>query len=174
MPNHIAPHKAGSHCNAEQRCKMVELALQEHPQLAIDPRELNRDSASYTIETLKEIRNQHPNSPICFVMGMDSLINFNSWYQWQDILNYCHLVVCSRPGWKNSFNDAVQTLLNNQQTSNIDDLHQQLSGKIYFQSTSQYDISSTQIRTNIKQNKSIGHMLPKSVGDYIKDKQLYR
>ncbi|MCP4322323.1 MAG: nicotinate-nucleotide adenylyltransferase [Psychromonas sp.] len=174
MPNHIAPHKAGSHCSARQRCEMVKLALAEHKQLQIDERELNRDSASYTIDTLKEIRAEHPTQPICFMMGMDSLINFNSWYQWQDILNYCHLVVCFRPGWKNSFNETVQTLLNNQQTDNVDDLHQQLSGKIYFQPTMQYDISSTHIRSNIKYNKSIGSLLPKTVGDYIELHQLYK
>jgi len=174
MPNHIAPHKAGSHCSAEQRCRMVELALQEHPQLAIDPRELDRDSASYTIDTLKEIRAEHPTQPICFMMGMDSLINFNSWYQWQDILKYCHLVVCARPGWKHSFNDTIQTLLNNQQTDSVNDLHQALAGKIYFQSTTLYDISSTQIRFNIKHNKNIENLLPKTVCDYIEQYQLYK
>ena len=174
MPNHIAPHKAGSHCNATQRAEMVKLAVQDIDKLDIDTRELSRDSASYTVETLKEIRAQHPTTPVCFVMGMDSLIHFDSWYQWQEILNYCHLVVCARPGWKGEFNATVQGLLNKHQTQSVDALHQSNSGQIYFQKTEQFDISSTQIRHNLKQNLSVDNLLPAQVTNYIKTHQLYR
>lgn len=174
MPNHIAPHKPGSHCNSQQRCEMVQLAVQPYPQLQVDQRELKRDTPSYTIETLKEIQAQYPDTPICFMMGMDSIINFDSWYQWQDILNYCHLVICARPGWKGEFNDTIQTLLSKHQTENANDLHQHLSGKIYFQPTTQYDISSTQIRHNIEQNIAVENLLPEAVNHYIKQHQLYK
>lgn len=174
MPNHIAPHKAGSYCSARQRCEMIKLAVKDHQLLQIDERELSRNSTSYTIDTLKEIQAQNLNTPICFMMGLDSLINFDSWYQWQDILNYCHLVVCARPGYENTFNDTIQTLLNKHQTNNIDDLHQQLCGRIYFQASKQFDISSTQIRFNVKHHKSIKNLLPHSVCDYIKQFQLYK
>ncbi|WP_022941318.1 nicotinate-nucleotide adenylyltransferase [Psychromonas hadalis] len=174
MPNHIAPHKAGSHCSAAQRCEMVSLAIQRHAQLQIDQRELNRHSASYTIETLKEIRTEHPTTPICFMMGMDSLIHFDSWFEWQDIINYCHLIICARPGWKGEFSKKIQTLLNKRQTDCVNDLHAQLSGKIFFQPTTQVDISSTQIRFNIKHHKSVENLLPSSVYHYIQQHQLYR
>ena len=174
LPNHIAPHKAGSHCNAAQRTEMVKLAIQDTPELHIDTRELNRDSASYTVETLKEIQTQYPTTPICFIMGMDSLIHFDSWYQWQDILNYCHLIICSRPGWKNEFNNTIQTLINNHKTSSIEALHQLTSGKIYFQDTILFDISSTQIRNNIKHQLSIDKLIPTQVYKYIKENQLYK
>jgi len=174
MPNHIAPHKASSHCDATQRSTMVKLAIQDKPQLSIDTRELNRNSASYTIETLKEIKEQYPNTPICFVMGMDSLIHFDRWYQWQGILGYCHLVVCARPGWKSEFNDTVQALLDKHQTTSIDALHQHNAGHIYFQDTEQLDISSTQIRHNIQHNLSVKGLLPTQVEYYIRDHQLYK
>jgi len=174
MPNHIAPHKAGSHCNATQRAEMVKLAVHEHTRLDIDTRELNRDSASYTVETLKEIQAQYPDTAICFIMGMDSLINFNSWYQWQEILNYCHLIVCARPGWQGEFNETVQGLLDKHQTHSIDALHQSNAGHIYFQKTEQFDISSTQIRHHIKQNISIEKLLPSPVQQYIDNHQLYK
>lgn len=174
MPNHIAPHKAGSHCNAEQRCEMVRLAISDKKQLHIDTRELNRHSASYTIDTLKEIRAQHATTPICFMMGMDSLINFSSWYQWQDILNYCHLIICARPGWEGEFNDTIQALLKAHKTTEMTDLHQLLAGKIYFQPIIQFDISSTQIRHNIKHNVSVENLLPDTVYHYIKRHQLYK
>ncbi|WP_238596694.1 nicotinate-nucleotide adenylyltransferase [Psychromonas sp. psych-6C06] len=174
MPNHIAPHKATSHCSATQRATMVSLAIKTTPTLHIDTRELKRDSASYTFETLKEIRTDYPDSPICFIMGMDSLLSFDSWYQWQVILDYCHLVVCARPGWKGEFNSNIQALLNAHQTVEVADLHLFKSGKIYFQQTVQFDISSTQIRHNIKHDISIKELVPKQVADYIYQHQLYR
>lgn len=174
MPNHIPPHKAGSHCSAIQRCEMVRLALKEHTKLQIDDRELNRNSASYTRDTLKEIRAEHPTTPICFMMGMDSLIQFDSWFEWQDIMNYCHLIICARPGWKGEFNETIQTLLNKHQTDCVNDLHTKLSGKIFFQPITQYDISSTQIRSNLKHNKSVEGLLPHPVYNYIQQHQLYR
>jgi nicotinate-nucleotide adenylyltransferase len=174
MPNHIAPHKAGSHCNAKQRSEMVELAVQGIAALQVDKRELNRDSASYTIETLKEIHLEYPDTPICFMMGMDSLINFNSWFQWQEILNYCHLVICARPGWKGEFNPPISALLKTHQTTSISDLHKLQSGKIYFQDTTQFDISSTLIRNNLKHHKSAKNLLPTPVFEYIERHQLYQ
>lgn len=174
MPNHIAPHKSGSHCSATQRCEMVALAIQNTEQLQLDKRELNRNNTSYTIDTLKEIQAAHPNTPICFMMGLDSLINFNSWHQWQDILDYCHLIVCFRPGWKVEFNETIQALLTKHQTTSHLELHQSNAGKIYFQQTDQHDISSTQIRQNIKQHRSVAHLLPEAVHNYIKQFQLYQ
>lgn len=174
MPNHIAPHKEASHCSAKQRVKMVEIAIKDKALLQIDTRELNRDTESYTIETLKEIQAQYPSASLCFIMGMDSLIHFDSWYQWQNILNYCHLVICARPGWKGEFNSTVQALLDKHQTDSRADLHQFKSGKIYFHKTTQFDISSTQIRLNIKQNINVENLLPTQVYNYIKGHQLYK
>lgn len=173
MPNYIAPHKSSSHGTAEQRCTMVELAIQSEPDIQIDPRELTRKKPSYTIETLKELKAQYPTTPLCFIMGMDSLINFDSWYQWQDILNYCHLIISRRPGWQAVFNDNIKALLKIAQTRNKDDLHNYQAGRIYFQDTTQFDISSTEIRSLINKHKTIDHLLPKSVADYIKLNKLY-
>tara|TARA_R110001583_G_scaffold42029_2_gene133611 strand:+ start:14982 stop:15518 length:537 start_codon:yes stop_codon:yes gene_type:complete len=176
MPNHIAPHKNGSHCDAIQRSDMVELAIQGLANLKVDKRELNRDKTSYTVETLKEINAEYPNTPICFVMGMDSLINFTSWFQWQEILNYCHLVICARPGWKSEFNETIQTLLSKHQTTHIAQLHELQSGKIYFQDSTHFDISSTQIRQNISRDQNtlnVENLLPPLVTDYIKQHLLY-
>ncbi|MEI6896128.1 MAG: nicotinate-nucleotide adenylyltransferase [Psychromonas sp.] len=174
MPNHIAPHKTASHCNVKQRVEMVKLAIQTIPSLVIDTRELDRDSASYTAETLKEIREQYPTTPICFIMGMDSFIHFDSWYHWRSILNYCHLVICARPGWKEEFNSNIQALLTEHQTCSIEALHDSKAGKIYFQKTRQFDISSTQIRHHIKHNISVEKLLPTNVYNYIKSQQLYK
>jgi len=170
MPNYIAPHKSKSIASTEQRIEMVKLAIQDTPNLQIDTQELLRNTPSYTVDTLKLLRQQNPNTPICFIMGMDSLINFNTWYKYQEILNYCHLVVSHRPGWTPKFNQIVSDLLSNHQIDNTKLLHQDLAGHVYFQSTSQLDISSSNIRHLIASKQSIQFLTPQSVCCYI-DKQ---
>ncbi|WP_372882337.1 nicotinate-nucleotide adenylyltransferase [Psychromonas sp.] len=174
MPNHIAPHKSKSHGSAKQRCKMVELAISSQSRMAIDKRELQRHQPSYTIDTLKELKAEYPDTPICFIMGMDSLTNFDSWYEWQNILSYCHLVISHRPGWQCKFNKKVETLVKQHQTTDQHDLHNLQCGKIYFQTTSQLAISSTEIRELLKHNISIDFLTPEAVIDYIKEHHLYQ
>jgi len=174
MPNYIAPHKSASVATSQQRIEMVQLAVENTPFLQVNTQELLRESPSYTIDTLKLLRQQYPTTPLCFIMGMDSLIQFDTWHQYQDILTYCHLVVSHRPGWAPQFNETVSTLLKQHQVNDVKCLQQQLSGSIYFQSTSQLDISSSMIRTLLSKNHPIDFLTPASVCTYIKEQRCYR
>lgn len=173
MPNYIAPHKEKSLANTQQRIDMVKLAIQETPELQLNTQELLRSTPSYTIDTLKLLRQQYPETPICFIMGMDSLINFDSWYQYQEILDYCHIVVSHRPGWDPTFNEVVSALLTKHQIQNPALLHSALAGHIYFQSTSQLAISSSHIRDLLAAKRSINFLTPQSVCTYIKEQHCY-
>jgi len=153
---------------------MVKLTTANQLNISVDTRELLRDKASYTIDSLIELQANHPDSPLCFIMGMDSLLSFNSWHRWEEILDHCHIIVSHRPGWRFELNSPLQNLVANHQTDQISDLHTLPSGKIYFQKTTQLDISSTQIRSLIKENKSVEFLLPEKVITYIKDKQIYQ
>ncbi|WP_160062677.1 nicotinate-nucleotide adenylyltransferase [Psychromonas sp. L1A2] len=173
LPNYIAPHKEKSLANTQQRIDMVKLAIQETPELQLNTQELLRSTPSYTIDTLKLLRQQYPETPICFIMGMDSLINFDSWYQYQEILDYCHIVVSHRPGWDPTFNEVVSALLTKHQIQNPALLHSALAGHIYFQSTSQLAISSSHIRDLLAAKRSINFLTPQSVCTYIKEQHCY-
>jgi nicotinate-nucleotide adenylyltransferase len=174
MPNHIAPHKSVSHASAKQRSKMVALAISQQPRMTIDKRELKRHKPSYTIDTLKELKIEYPNTPICFIMGMDSLISVDKWFDWTNMLSYCHLIISHRPGWENKFNQQVAALVANHQTTDKHDLHNHQFGKIYFQATSQLAISSTEIRELLSHDISIDFLTPDSVINYIKEQHLYK
>lgn len=174
MPNYIPPHKTGSVASAQQRIDMVKLAIAATPHLQIDMQELLRDTPSYSIDTFKLLRAQHPHTPLCFIMGMDSLLSFDTWYQYQDILSYCHLIISHRPGWTPQFNPTVQALLQQHQVDNADDLHQQLAGCIYFQSTSQLAISSSDIRQCLKDGQCIDFLTPDAVCAYIQTHGCYQ
>jgi nicotinate-nucleotide adenylyltransferase len=174
MPNYIAPHKSETLATTDQRIDMIKLAIQNTPNLQLTTQELLRSTPSYTIDTLKLLRQQSPNIPICFIMGMDSLIHFDTWYEYQDILSYCHLVISHRPGWTPIFNKTIEALVGAHQVHNPALLHQTLAGCIYFQSTSQLAISSSQIRDLLAVNQAIDFLTPQSVCDYIKENDCYR
>lgn len=58
MPNNVPPHRAQPEASGEQRKRMVELAIADKPLFSLDERELKRDTASYTAQTLKEWREE--------------------------------------------------------------------------------------------------------------------
>ncbi|MFT4925262.1 MAG: nicotinate-nucleotide adenylyltransferase, partial [Phenylobacterium sp.] len=75
MPSHKPPHKKGTNATSEQRAEMVKLACQDIPGFTVDLRELERHDPSYSVVTLQTIRQTQPDTPLCFLMGMDSLLS---------------------------------------------------------------------------------------------------
>lgn len=79
MPNNVPPHRAQPEASSAQRKQMLELAIADKPLFIPDERELKRDTASYTAQTLKEWREeQGPLAPLAFIIGQDSLLTFPS------------------------------------------------------------------------------------------------
>lgn len=179
IPAHIPPHKSSKelvpHASAQQRAAMVELACHESALFYCDQRELIRSGNSYTVDTLKELKKEYPEVPLYFIIGMDSLMTFTQWYQYQEILSLCHLVVNTRPNYPfEQINQATVALLKKYQTTSLAELRQDSSGKIYFAKANLFDVSSTQIRLHLaKQNSHHVHLLPK-ISEFIHKNKLYR
>lgn len=179
IPAHISPHKTSldlsPNASPTQRADMVELACQNTPIFNCDKRELNRAGCSYTVDTLEELTIQYPSQPLNFIIGMDSLLSFTRWHQYQKILSLCHIIVNTRPNYSiTQMNSQTKTLLANHQTDNKDDLLSCAAGKIYFAKPVLFNVSSTKIRENIKQNKSNLSLLLPEIEEYIDKNKLYR
>ena len=175
IPSHIPPHKNNTEVSALHRENMVKLVCQQQPLFTLDNRELNKKSTSYTVETLIEIKQQQPNSRLFFLIGMDSLQSFTTWHRWQDILQLTHLVVSSRPGYLLTENNQATTdLLTQYQVTDLAKTHQQQAGCILLAPISDHDISSTQIRAQLKKQASIKDLLPETVSNYINRYKLYQ
>jgi nicotinate-nucleotide adenylyltransferase len=175
IPAHIPPHKTGTHAEAKQREKMVALVCDEHNDLTLDSRELNRHSRSYTLETLKEIKAEQPSAELYFIMGMDSLLSFTQWRGWQEILTLCNLVVNIRPGYTHlAIENTLAPALKSRLVYSPAHLPSQQVGKILLHESKPVDISSTAIRAKIKSGLSYSQYLPEPVYNYIEQHQLYR
>jgi len=179
IPAHIPPHKTTAelipHASAEQRAAMVEIACKNSTLFTCDQRELKRLGHSYTVDTLKELKQQYPNQPLYFIIGMDSLMSFTRWHQYQEILSLCHLIINTRPNYPvEQLNDETNALLNNYQTTDITQLTQLEAGTIFFAHKCFFDISSTQIRQELVQKQSCNHLLLPAISEFINKNNLYR
>ncbi|MDN4501246.1 nicotinate-nucleotide adenylyltransferase [Alteromonadaceae bacterium BrNp21-10] len=174
IPCHIPPHRQMPAVTAEHRLAMVKLACEAHPLFMADDYELKRQQTSYSIDTLRAFRAQYPNSSLVFFMGYDAFNGIQSWHQWQQLLDYCHIVVCARPGYELDKNTTLTQWTHQHVTLDIATLQQQLSGCIYFVQSDKVDISSTQLRQQLGQQRSQIALLDPKVAEYIQNHELYR
>lgn len=180
MPTFVSPHKSGKQLinndsvqrNNEHRFNMLKLAISDCVKFEVSDYEMTRKDISFTINTIEHFRNKHPNSPLFFLMGLDSLLSFTRWHRWQDILSHCHLVVSHRPGYDISDEQTTQ-LLNTYQTTSMQDLHSSLGGAIYLHQAHPLQISSSNIRELTNKAQAISYLTPPAVENYIKKHQLY-
>lgn len=97
IPTGQAWHKTRALSAAEHRLAMAQLAFGPLPGVVVDPRELRREGASYTIDTLQELAAEQPDSALFVVMGADQYAAFTRWHRWQDILRAATVCVADRP-----------------------------------------------------------------------------
>ncbi|WP_368911436.1 nicotinate-nucleotide adenylyltransferase [Proteus vulgaris] len=176
LPNNIPPHRPQPEASSQQRLEMVRLALEPYSSFKVDTREIEKPTPSYTIETLRDFRKEIGDKhPLAFIIGQDSLLSINTWHQWDELLNVCHLLVCARPGYQTHFASAkMQTWLTTHQTHQQEDIHCLPAGKIFLADTPLYNISATDIRARHKAGLDCHDLLPPPVEDYIRQQQLYK
>lgn len=162
------------HASAQDRLNMIELAIATYPKLTIDNRELNRKEHSYTIDTLKSLRAELKNVSLCLLMAMDTFSHFSDWKNWQQILDYAHLVIVPRPGFEISLNTTLTEFLKQHQIHDSTLLTTQPAGYILLQTIeSQQPISATNIRAAVLAKTHPTNILPLTVWNYIQEHKLY-
>ncbi|MFM1911420.1 MAG: putative nicotinate-nucleotide adenylyltransferase [Pseudomonadota bacterium] len=177
MPAALPALKDKPNVTAEQRAEMVKIAIANQPHFSLDTRELSRAGTSYTIDTLISLREELGDEvSICWLMGFDAFANLDAWHRWQELLNKAHLIVVKRPHSSDlsNLNAEVKTLLEKHETKNVEEVKKQAYGKILIQEIAALDISSTEIREKIAQDKDVRSMVPEALLSYIQQHQLYR
>lgn len=159
LPTGHAWHKSRSLTASEHRIAMAELAFSELPQAKVDARETARSGASYTIDTLRELRGENPQAQLFVLMGQDQLAFFPQWHRYQEILQIATILVAARadsmPG--NSLKD-----LKNQ----VKIPHQ----LIYMPES---PLSATHVRRLLAQHLPMTHLVKPDVARYIERNGLY-
>lgn len=103
------PWKKQSRAGKQQRLEMLEIATSSYPNVSINTMEIDDDSEdkNYTINTLKKIKQQHPNDELFYIMGMDQASQFDKWKCANEISQYVQLVAFQRTGYK--ANECITT-----------------------------------------------------------------
>ncbi len=83
---------------ASHRRAMVALAIQGEPRFVLDDRELRRQGPSYTVDSLRELRAEHPGVEWTLIIGQDQLSRFDTWRDWPQLLQWVTLAVAGRAG----------------------------------------------------------------------------
>ncbi|MGP1945136.1 MAG: nicotinate-nucleotide adenylyltransferase [Arsenophonus sp. ET-KM2-MAG3] len=176
LPSYIPTHRSQPKATVQQRLTMIKLAIKNNPLFSIDTRELESTIPLRTIETLISLRQQiGSQKPLAFIIGQDSLLSINTWFNWHKILNFCHLLVCVRPNYSTYFPTlSMQQWLKNHQIYDYKILNYKSCGTIYLANTPLLNISATEIRERKRNRKNCKDMLPAEVLRYINKYYLYQ
>ena len=157
VPAADPPHKDATPplAPAEDRWAMVERAIAGFPGFQGSRIELERPGKSYTFDTLAQLRGTFPGSALYLIIGADNIPQMATWHRPQGILEQCTVVAGSRiTGEWNADPELVERML--------------------FVDTPLIQLSSTQIRQRLEQDRSIRYMVPEPVETYIREKGLYQ
>lgn len=169
------PHRARPVANAAQRAEMVRLAIGNDPGLALDTRELRRAGASYTLDTLIELRSElGPQRPIACLIGADAFRGLPSWRDWRELFHLAHLVALTRPGHRlDALPEALEAELVLRRTDSPAALLAAPAGAVLALEVPAWEVSSTEVRAALAAGRSLGRWVPSSVLAWIAENDVY-
>lgn len=148
------PHKnKKSLAKNHDRLHLVILALNDNPKIEASDIEFNLPQPSYTIDTLTYLKEKYPHHEFCLIMGGDNLASLHQWKNYEMILENHDIYVYKRP------------------THDIPELAEH--PRVFISAAPMLDISSSYIRKQIKDGKSIEYLVPDKVYQYLKDSRMY-
>lgn len=166
VPAATPPHKRGGLCaSSKDRVEMLELAIAGHPYFEVSSVEIDRGGLSYTADTLSELRRQHAESELFFLMGAESLSEMPSWREPAKICKFATIVVARRAGAPEVDFGVLREFVSAERLSQF--------RAAQFE-TPIIELSSTDIRRRVSEGASIRYRTPRAVEKYIESHKLYR
>jgi nicotinate-nucleotide adenylyltransferase len=139
---------------AEDRYRMTEIGIATEPRFRVSRIEVDRGGATYTVDTLRALRDEDATVDLWFITGADAMREIVEWKEPEALFDLAHFIAATRPG-----TDASQ-----------------LEGRpgVSVMQIPALAISSTDIRRRVHAGRPIRFLVPAGVEDYIEDKGLYR
>ena len=166
MPNGNPPHKSKESIQStvKDRLAMTELAVRDCEKFRVEPYEADRESISYTYETLEHFSKVYPKECFYFIIGADSLFAIDSWVHPEKIFPRCILLAAYRDDIDTPEEMYAQMRLLKRQYPDIQAelLH-----------VSPMEVSSHEIRRRLREGLPVSEFLPEQVETYIREEGLY-
>ncbi|MGH8036318.1 MAG: nicotinate-nucleotide adenylyltransferase [Stenotrophomonas sp.] len=181
LPAADPPHRPAPGADAEQRTRMLELAIGDEPGLLLDRRELERAQRqpglpSYTVDTLRELRAElGPRQPLAWLVGADSLLGLPSWHDWEALFDLAHFIVADRPGssLERSLPAPLAQALEGRWAAHERELFSSPAGRVLRLQAPLRGESASAVRARIASGGDWRALLPAPVADYIAEHRLY-
>ncbi|OOC60451.1 nicotinate-nucleotide adenylyltransferase [Paenibacillus ihbetae] len=157
MPSHIPPHKEDAGVTGMMRLEMTAEAVAGHPSFRTLDIEIKRGGISYTVDTVKELREMYPEHDFAFIIGADMVEYLPKWNRIEELAGMLTFIGVNRPGTK----------------LNVESLPDFLRRVVRIADMPLIDISSTMIRQQAAAGGSIRYMVPDRVYDYIVRSGIY-
>lgn len=147
------------------RSAMLRLAIADRPEFALSLIEIERGGVSYTVETLRQLRDEQPDAELFFLMGADSLADFPTWREPAAICELATPVVVRRAGTPPPDFNGLAALVAAERLAEIRALEVEMPATL---------ISSSNIRRLIAEGGAWQSLVPERVAEYIDERGLYR
>jgi nicotinate-nucleotide adenylyltransferase len=159
--------------DAATRLRIVRAAIESEPDFVADSREIDRGGVSYTADTLMSLRADFTDRPLALIMGMDAFLSLPEWRNWTTLVDYAHIVVAHRPGWKAPRDGVLGKLVADRAADSVGTLHEELSGRVYIAEVTQLEISSTALRSSISLGVDPKYLVPPAVRSIVLEMECY-
>lgn len=158
MPTNVPPHKEHAPlASAEQRLQMVKLAVDSHPYFRPLDIELRKGGISYTIDTVKLLREEQPGIHFSYIIGADMVQFLPKWYKIEELSSLVAFIGLMRPGY----------------ILDLEDLPAHIQQAVSLAEMPLIELSSTRIRNRKAKGQSIRYMVPDRVYEYIEENGIY-
>lgn len=161
MPDNVPPHKAmpSGSADSAQRLEMTRLMAREIPHAEACDLELRRGGRSYTVDTLRALRQELPDAELFLIIGTDMLLTLDQWREPEQLCRLAGLVTVAR-----GEDDRAQL------EAKADWLRQTWQARVSIVDCPALPVSSTDIRAD---RALCRRMVPPAVYDYIEQQGLY-
>lgn len=158
VPARRSPMKSSPQSSLPRaRISMLKLFIKRIPKFRISTFEINRQSPSYTVDTVQYFRKRYPESDLFFLMGDDSFRTFRKWKKRKKIMEECTLVVGRRYSFaRTNFPESKEILK-----------------RTRWLRSKMLEISSTDIRSRVRHGQSVYKQIPRLVTRLIRKNRLY-
>lgn len=173
VPLGIPPHRDMPSVSAAGRLEMLQAALQPGAGFIIDSVEIDKQTPSWTIETLAHFARVMPQETLCLLMGADAFKSIDQWHEWQSLLDYGHIAVIDRKGHKMDFNITVAEFLARHQVDQLPEVIAGGRGRILWLEADVPEVSSSMVRGLIQAGKPVAELLPTRVFNLIVENRFY-
>lgn len=165
MPAGNPPHKQHREGRAtdRQRVEMIRLAIQGNSHFSLSLEDMQTEGYSYTYRMLERLQEEHPDTEFYFIIGGDSLRDFDTWRKPERICRIAHLLVAKR--------DHIEQ---EELSLRMEKLTAMFHGHFSLLDVPKIEISSRMLREWIEQGNSVQYYVPDNVNTYIQEQKLYQ